>query len=49
MPEIARLIGGTDCFELEFVERDATPEPTMKLGICLHAGADYCYRMSSLT
>ncbi|QZP37522.1 IS6 family transposase [Halobaculum magnesiiphilum] len=36
MPEIARLIGGSDCFELGFVEREATPEPAMKLGIRLH-------------
>lgn len=37
MPEIARLTGGSNCFELEFVEREATPEPAMKLGIRLHA------------
>jgi putative transposase len=37
MPEIARLTGGSDCFELEFVEREATPEPAMKVGIRLHA------------
>jgi len=36
MPEIARLIGGSDCFELDFLEREATPEPAMKLGIRLH-------------
>ncbi|ELZ33143.1 IS6 family transposase [Halorubrum tebenquichense] len=36
MPEIARLNGGSDCFELDFVEREATPEPAMKLGIRLH-------------
>ncbi len=36
MPEIARLIGNTDCFELAFVEREATPEPAMELGIRLH-------------
>jgi transposase-like protein len=36
MPEIARLSGCTDCFELGFVEREATPEPAMKLGIRLH-------------
>ena len=36
MPEITRLIGGIDCFELGFVEREATPEPAMKLGIRLH-------------
>lgn len=32
MPEFARLTGGSDCFELEFVEREATPEPAMKSG-----------------
>ena len=37
MPEIARPTGGSDCFELAFVEREATPEPAMKLGIRLHA------------
>ncbi|MFB9826238.1 IS6 family transposase, partial [Halobaculum roseum] len=31
-----RLDGGSDCFELDFVEREATPEPAMKLGIRLH-------------
>ena len=36
MEEIARLIGGSDGFELGFVEREATPEPVMKLGIRLH-------------
>ncbi|MFC6729214.1 IS6 family transposase, partial [Natronoarchaeum mannanilyticum] len=36
MPEIARLIGDNDCFELAFVEREATPEPAMELGIRLH-------------
>jgi len=36
MPEIARLNGGSDCFELDFVEREATPESAMKLGIRLH-------------
>jgi hypothetical protein len=25
MPEIARLIGGSDILELDFVEREATP------------------------
>lgn len=35
MLEIARLDGGSDCFELEFLEREATPEPAMKLGIRL--------------
>jgi len=36
MPKIARLNGGSDCFELDFLEREATPEPAMKLGIRLH-------------
>ena len=36
MPEIARLNRGSDCFELDFVEREATPKPAMKLGIRLH-------------
>ncbi|MFC6987641.1 IS6 family transposase [Haloplanus sp. GCM10025708] len=36
MAEIARLVGGSDCFELDFLEREATPEPAMKLGIRLH-------------
>jgi len=36
MLEIDRLNGGSDRFELGFVEREATPEPTMKLGIGLH-------------
>jgi putative transposase len=37
MPKIARLTGGSDCLELAFVEREATPEPAMKVGIRLHA------------
>jgi len=36
MLEITRLNGGSDRFELGFVEREATPEPAMKLGIRLH-------------
>lgn len=36
MLEIARLNGGSDCFELEFLEREATPGPAMKFGIRLH-------------
>jgi putative transposase len=36
MLKIARLNGGSGCFELDFVEREATPEPAMKLGIRLH-------------
>jgi len=36
MAEIVRLIGSSDCFELDFLEREATPEPAMNLGIRLH-------------
>ena len=36
MLETARLSDGSDRFELDFVEREATPEPAMKLGIRLH-------------
>ena len=36
MPEIDRLSRVSDCFELEFVEREATPNWAMKLGIRLH-------------
>jgi transposase-like protein len=36
MLEIDRLNGGSDRFELGFVERESTPEPAMKLGIRLH-------------
>ncbi len=36
MPEITRLSSGNDCFELESVGRESTPEPAMKLGIRLH-------------
>ena len=36
MLEIARLNGGSDRFELGFVERESTSEPAMKLGIRLH-------------
>jgi putative transposase len=35
MAEIARLTGCTDWIDLEFVERQRTPEPAMKLGIQL--------------
>ncbi|SDG13970.1 IS6 family transposase [Halorientalis regularis] len=37
MPEIDRLGGSSDCIELDFVEREATPEPLMRLSIHLHA------------
>ncbi len=36
MLETDRLNGDSDRFELEFVEREATPESAMKLGIRLH-------------
>jgi len=36
MLEIDRLNGGSDHFKLGFVEREATPEPAMKLSIRLH-------------
>lgn len=36
MLEIARLNGGSDCFEVDFLERETTPESAMKLGIRLH-------------
>lgn len=37
MLEIARLDGGSASFELEFLERESTPEPLMKLSTHLHA------------
>jgi len=37
MPEFDRLTECSDWIELEFVEREATPEPLMKLSIHLHA------------
>jgi len=37
MPEFNRLTGDTGWIELDFVEREATPEPLMKLSIHLHA------------
>ena len=36
MPENARLNDSIDQIDLEFVEREATPELLMKLGIQLH-------------
>jgi transposase-like protein len=36
MQQTARLSGISSGFELGFVEREATPEPAMKLGIQLH-------------
>ena len=38
MLEIARLGGGSEAFELDFVERVATPKRFMKLAIQLHLG-----------
>jgi transposase-like protein len=47
MPEITRLVGRIGCFELDFVEREATPEPAMKLGILLHlAGLSFTNTIS---
>jgi transposase-like protein len=37
MQESVRLTEFSSGFELDFVEREATPEPAMKLGIQLHA------------
>ncbi len=36
MAEIARLSGSTDWIDLDFVERERTPEHAMKLGIQMH-------------
>jgi hypothetical protein len=36
MPEIGRLIGDSSDIELEFVDKEETPKPAMKLGIRLH-------------
>jgi putative transposase len=36
MPEITRLSGNNDWIDLDFVERERTPEPAMKLGIQMH-------------
>ena len=36
MAEIARLSGCSDWIELDFVERERTPNELMKLGIRLH-------------
>ena len=49
MPETNRLGGASDCFELEFVEREATPSWAMKLGIRLHlAGLSLSNTVSKL-
>jgi putative transposase len=36
MPEISRLSGNRDWIDLDFVERERTPEPAMALGIQAH-------------
>jgi putative transposase len=36
MPKITRLTGNNDWIDLDFVERERTPEPAMKLGIQMH-------------
>ena len=36
MPEISRLSGNSDWVDLDFVERERTPEPAMALGIQSH-------------
>lgn len=36
MPELDRLTAASDWNELEFLEREATPEPVMKRGIQMH-------------
>jgi putative transposase len=36
MPEISRLSGNRDWIDLDFVERERTPEPAMKIGIQSH-------------
>lgn len=36
MPEISRLVGRSGWIDMEFVERERTPEPAMKLGIQSH-------------
>ena len=36
MPKTDRLSGGIDWIELEFPERERTPEPIIEVGIQLH-------------
>jgi hypothetical protein len=36
MPEITRLSGGSDWINLDFVEREQTPQHAMRLGIQMH-------------
>ena len=39
MPETTRLNGCTGWIDLDFIEREATPEELMQLGIQLHLGS----------
>jgi putative transposase len=49
MPEIACLSGNNDWIDLDFVERERTPEPAMKLGIQIHlAGLSLSNTISAL-
>jgi putative transposase len=49
MPEIARLSGNSDWIDLDFVERQRTPEFAMKLGIQMHlAGLSLSNTISTL-
>jgi len=48
MLEIARLDGGSDCFELDFAERESTPESALKLGIRDPIWLDYHFQIPSL-
>jgi putative transposase len=49
MPEIARLSGHSDWIDLDFVERERTPVPAMKLGIQMHlAGLSLSSTVSAL-
>jgi len=36
MPEISRLVGSSGWIDMEFVERERTPKPAIKLGIQSH-------------
>ena len=47
MAEITRLSGNNDWIDLDCVDRERTPEPTMKLGIQMHL-AGYHFRIQSL-
>jgi len=46
MLEIDRINEGSGCFALEFLEREATPESTMKFGIRLYL-SDYHFQVQS--